>query len=224
MYTSILLISALAGICFAGEYEPCFPDGYDGPRGKFIHQPWSYQKLTKRTGVCVPTSDCSDSGGTPIDGACPFDADDIKCCYKTTCSLGGGCLWQSDCAGSTAAGECPGLEADQFMCCSESTPDYTVDDSGNELNTDGCQDVAVAGAEMLVAAWPDRVRVQTCLNSCDDDDTSDHCDGMAVDFLTSDSDAVSSASQFRWAALKFCRITRWAASILLSGLSPTKVI
>lgn len=146
-------------------------------------------------GVCLSTSACTSAGGTTINGACPADANDIKCCSKLACgsSSAGNCRWASDCAGTSASNQCPGPSS--FKCCSSSaqgwggygTPSYPSTSSG-------CKQVAIDGAKKIVAAWPGRVREIGCIRQCACGSGSDHCCGKATDMMCSDAGGVSSFS------------------------------
>ncbi|POR37608.1 hypothetical protein TPAR_02191, partial [Tolypocladium paradoxum] len=49
-----------------------------------------------------------------------------------------------------------------------------------------CKQTAVAGACRILAAFPGRVREVYCIRDCPCPGTSDHCCGMATDFMCSD--------------------------------------
>lgn len=58
-----------------------------------------------------------------------------------------------------------------------------------------CKAVSVDGAKKVVAAWPGRVREIGCIRdgcgpTCEGNE-SDHCCGMAVDFMCSDAGGVN---------------------------------
>ncbi|KAL1641280.1 hypothetical protein SLS58_006182 [Diplodia intermedia] len=109
-----------------------------------------------KPGVCIETSSCTKAGGTHIDGACPHDANDIKCCTKPSCGSGGTCKFVRDCeTGSTKAGLCPGPS--DFKCClptssSSGFPPPTFPAVGK------CKKVAVEGAKKVVKAKPGKVK------------------------------------------------------------------
>lgn len=88
------------------------------------------------------------------------------------------------------------------MCCSESSADYSQDDSEvviPEPEAGICEEVAVNGAQIVIDAWPARVREVGCYRPPELCDTpSDHCDGMAIDFMISDAGGVSNMSR-QWA-------------------------
>ncbi|KAF7337215.1 hypothetical protein MSAN_02273900 [Mycena sanguinolenta] len=54
-------------------------------------------------GLCITSSNCTAGGGTFLNGLCPDDTLDIKCCIKSPCTsaaLGGGvCRLTSTCTG-----------------------------------------------------------------------------------------------------------------------------
>ncbi|KKY21834.1 hypothetical protein UCDDS831_g04089 [Diplodia seriata] len=118
-----------------------------------------------KPGVCIETSSCTKAGGTHIDGACPHDANDIKCCTKPSCGSGGTCKFVRDCeTGSTKAGLCPGPS--DFKCClptsgggggSGGFPPPTFPVVGK------CKKVAVEGAKKVVKANPEKVREIGCV-------------------------------------------------------------
>ena len=71
-----------------------------------------------RSGICVSTATCNNYGGTILNGFCPNDPSDIKCCDNIPCSSNGksgNCLFTSSCSGEKADGKCPG-DSD-FKCC-----------------------------------------------------------------------------------------------------------
>lgn len=174
MHSKALLLTIFTALSLAAVDEPCYGDNAQG--------------------VCLSTSDCDASGGTTIDGACPSDPADVKCCSKPACSVGN-CRWQSDCAGSTVTGECPGPT--DFQCCDSSDNGYGGYDDPDFPEVGACLSVSVAGAETIVEAWPGRVREIFCTRDCtcggsEPEDSSDHCCGGAVDLMISDAGGVSS--------------------------------
>ncbi|KAK0745686.1 hypothetical protein B0T18DRAFT_288977, partial [Schizothecium vesticola] len=40
----------------------------------------------KKSGICIKTSTCNKYKGATKDGACPYDADNVKCCLINECS------------------------------------------------------------------------------------------------------------------------------------------
>ncbi|CAP62338.1 uncharacterized protein PODANS_0_1390 [Podospora anserina S mat+] len=147
-----------------------------------------------RAGVCVTTSTCSSSGGITIDGACPSDASNVKCCTKASCPNGsaGNCRWASDCAGSTLTGLCPGPA--QMRCCSSSATGFGGYSAPAIPAVGACKAVAVEGAKKVVAAFPGRVRQIYCTRACACPGTSDHCCGKAIDYMCSDAGGVPTMS------------------------------
>ncbi|GKT51468.1 uncharacterized protein ColSpa_11649 [Colletotrichum spaethianum] len=145
------------------------------------------------TGVCVTTTTCSSNGGTTIDGACPADAANVKCCTKSPCgSSGGNCRWTSDCAGTSASNQCPGPSA--FQCCSSSASGFGGYGAPSIPSVGACKQVAVDGAKEIVAAFPGRVREVFCTRDCTCPGTSDHCCGKATDMMCSDGGGVPTVS------------------------------
>lgn len=141
-------------------------------------------------GVCVTTASCSSSGGTPISGACPADAADVQCCSKPSCQgAGSRCSWASDCGGTSSAGLCPGPS--QMQCCDDAGDAWGGYGAPAVPAVGACQQVAVDGANTLLAAWPGRVREVFCTRDCACPGTSDHCCGKAIDFMCSDAGGVS---------------------------------
>lgn len=96
LYAALALISTT----FAAVNGPCSIDGTPG--------------------VCIPSSKCTESGGTNRVGFCRDDPSDIKCCTKPSCGDGGNCRWIADCTGTSQSGLCPG-PAD-FKCCLAGPP------------------------------------------------------------------------------------------------------
>ncbi|KAG9027776.1 hypothetical protein FRB95_007383, partial [Tulasnella sp. JGI-2019a] len=67
-------------------------------------------------GICVTMTKCSTAGGTSVNGACPSDPSNVKCCTKPKCgnTASGNCRWASDCAGTSLGNLCPGPAS--FSC------------------------------------------------------------------------------------------------------------
>ncbi|KAK1954743.1 hypothetical protein LY78DRAFT_729611 [Colletotrichum sublineola] len=164
-YQSCLLAAIVATEALAALNQPCYGSG-------------------GQAGVCVATTTCSSSGGTTIDGACPADAANIKCCTKSPCGSGGNCRWTSDCAGTTASNQCPGPST--FKCCSSSASGFGGYSAPSIPSVGACQQVAVDGAKKIVAAFPGRVRQVFCKRDCTCPGDSDHCCGKATDMMNSD--------------------------------------
>lgn len=158
-----------------------------------------------RAGVCLSTSSCSSAGGITIDGACPADPAGIKCCSKATCANGsaGNCRWQSDCAGTSVSGLCPGPA--QMKCCSSSATGFGGYSAPSVPAIGSCKANAVNGAKKVIAAFPGRVREIGCVRACTcgASGASDHCCGMAIDFMCSDAGGVS----FKLAVFFFFQVT-----------------
>jgi len=102
------------------------------------------------SGVCVTTADCSSAGGITISGACPSDPDNVKCCSKASCTNGstGNCRWSSDCAGTTAANQCPGPSG--FKCCSSTATGFGGYSTPAYPAVGACQAVAVVRPAYLI--------------------------------------------------------------------------
>ena len=149
-------------------------------------------------GVCIATAECSSGGGIYISGACPGTPTDIKCCTKTSCGSGGNCRWVSQCSTSTVSGLCPG-PAD-FKCCvpagsSGPYPPPAIPPVG------ACKAPAVNGAQKVVNGNPGKVREIYCTRACSCPGTSDHCCGMAIDFMCSSAGGVSAPC---WSTFWYC--------------------
>jgi hypothetical protein len=148
-------------------------------------------------GVCIPTTDCTAGGGTHILNACPGTPDNVRCCTKTSCGTGGNCRFTSQCSTSTLTGLCPG-PAD-FKCC--------VPGGTTPLPTSGpypppaipavgaCKAASVSGSQKVVAGNPGKVRQIYCTRDCSCPGTSDHCCGLAIDFMCSSAGGVSALLQ-----------------------------
>ncbi|KAI9901093.1 hypothetical protein N3K66_002910 [Trichothecium roseum] len=144
-------------------------------------------------GVCVASASCSSSGGTAISGACPADAADVQCCSKPSCQgAGSRCSWASDCGGASSTGLCPGPS--QMQCCDDAGDAWGGYGAPAVPAVGACQQVAVDGANTLLAAWPGRVREVFCTRDCACPGTSDHCCGKAIDFMCSDAGGVPTLS------------------------------
>ena len=149
-------------------------------------------------GVCIPTAKCTVDGGNYISNACPGLPNDIKCCTKASCGSGGNCRFSSTCSGTSLTGLCPG-PAD-FKCCVPST-------GGGGGGTSGpypppaippvgaCKAVSVSGAQKVVAGNPGKVRQIYCIRDCSCPGSSDHCCGLAIDFMCSSAGGVSALCQ-----------------------------
>ncbi|KAF2752106.1 hypothetical protein M011DRAFT_16623 [Sporormia fimetaria CBS 119925] len=137
-------------------------------------------------GVCVTTSACSAQGGSTINGACPRDPANVKCCTKPECGRGGNCRWTSDCAGSTVSNLCPGPS--EFKCCSSNARGWGGYAAPRIPPVGACRAVAVEGARKVVDQFPGRVRDIGCVRNCPcgANPSSDHCCGRAVDLMISD--------------------------------------
>jgi len=76
-------------------------------------------KCSSGNGVCVSTSSCTKAGGTYVNGLCPSDPSNIKCCNKSKCVAPNGkvgsCMFTSACKGTTYSNLCPG--GSDFKCC-----------------------------------------------------------------------------------------------------------
>jgi hypothetical protein len=142
-------------------------------------------------GVCISSADCASGGGTTISGACPWDAADIMCCSKPSCQASGSaCGWSSDCAGTSTPGLCPGPS--QMQCCSTTANGWGGYPAPTIPSVGACQQVAVDGANAVVAAFPGRTREIFCIRDCACPGSSDHCCGKAIDYMIADGGGVSS--------------------------------
>lgn len=140
-------------------------------------------------GVCIATASCTSDGGNYILNACPGTPDDIRCCTKTSCGSGGNCRFASSCSTSTLTGLCPG-PAD-FKCCvpgGGSTGGYPAP---LIPSVGACKAHAVSGAQKVVAGNQGSVRQIYCTRDCSCPGTSDHCCGLAIDFMCSSAGGVS---------------------------------
>ncbi|KAH7385876.1 hypothetical protein BKA66DRAFT_440540 [Pyrenochaeta sp. MPI-SDFR-AT-0127] len=168
-FSSLLLTLFASQLATAALNEPCYGSG-------------------GVAGVCVKTSTCSAEGGVTINGGCPKDPADVKCCSKPKCSTSpGNCRWVSDCAGSSLSGQCPGPGA--FKCCK--SPERGFGGYGAPTipsTSSGCKQVAINGAKWVVAKFPGRVKSIGCIRKCDcsANPSSDHCCGKAIDLMCSD--------------------------------------
>ncbi|KEZ39366.1 hypothetical protein SAPIO_CDS10065 [Scedosporium apiospermum] len=136
---NILAVLSFTASALAATNEPCIGSG-------------------GAAGVCITTSACSAAGGTSITGACPSDPSNVRCCTKPSCSNGsnGNCRWQSDCAGSTVANQCPGPA--QMKCCSSKATGFGgYSRPGLPAASNACKAVSVNGAKKILDAWPGRV-------------------------------------------------------------------
>jgi hypothetical protein len=148
-------------------------------------------------GVCVTVSSCNTAGGITVNGRCPSDPANVKCCTKPSCknSSKGNCRWKSDCAGSVVANQCPGPT--QFQCCSASGTGFGGYGKPNTLTVGVCKKVAVNGANLIIKAFPGRVRELGCIRDCqciNKYDRDDHCCGKAIDLMCSDAGGVPTMS------------------------------
>ncbi|KAK4119490.1 hypothetical protein N657DRAFT_693709 [Parathielavia appendiculata] len=81
------------------------------------------------SGICIRTSTCRSYGGISKQGACPYDADDVRCCVigrggnaaNDPCGPVSWCDWTSagnacqSVGGIFDPGHCPG--GSNFQCC-----------------------------------------------------------------------------------------------------------
>ncbi|KAF9880192.1 hypothetical protein CkaCkLH20_02146 [Colletotrichum karsti] len=170
---SLIIAAASATAVFAALNEPCYGSG-------------------GRAGVCVTTASCSSSGGTTINGACPSDPSNVKCCTKASCGSGGNCRFTSDCAGTSVSNQCPGPSS--FKCCSSSATGFGGYKAPGIPSVGACKSVAVSGAKKIVAQFPGRVREIGCVRDCACPGDSDHCCGKATDMMCSDAGGTPTAS------------------------------
>ena len=144
-----------------------------------------------RPGVCIPTGECGRAGGTSIIGACPGTPSDIRCCTKASCANGGDCRWTNQCSGTTQSSACPGPT--NFKCCLPRTG--TRPNPGGTAvggfpppripSVGACQSTAVNGARALVAQFPGKIREMGCKRACRCPSNSEHCCGLAIDYMCS---------------------------------------
>lgn len=157
--------------------------------------PGLYAIFNRMIGVCIKSSTCTSNGGVTINGGCPKDPASVKCCSKPSCgSSPDNCRWVSDCGGTSVANQCPGPST--FKCCQSAadgfggypTPEFPT-------TNQGCAEVAIDGAQWVVAGFPGRVRQIYCKRgcACNSNPVSDHCCGKAIDFMCSDGGGVSIA-------------------------------
>lgn len=140
------------------------------------------------SGVCVTTANCASAGGSTIDGACPNDPANVKCCTKPSCNNGasGNCRWVSDCAGSTVAGQCPGPSA--MQCCSSNANGFGGYPNAALPPSSSCRQVAIDGARSVNAQFPGFTRQYFCIRDCQCGGSGgDHCCGLAIDYMNGDS-------------------------------------
>lgn len=146
-------------------------------------------------GVCIPTTDCAAKSGTSILNACPGLADNVRCCTKTSCGTGGNCRFASSCKTNTLTGLCPG-PAD-FKCC---VPGGSSGGGGYPTpripGVGACKAHAVSGAQRVVSGNPGKVREIYCTRDCSCPGTSDHCCGLAIDFMCSSAGGVSGPASY----------------------------
>lgn len=137
-------------------------------------------------GVCIPTANCTQAGGSFVSDKCPGTAEDIKCCTKTACGTGdkGNCRFTSSCSsGVTENNKCPG--PDSFKCCMPAGGGGGGGGDGPTIPTtsSGCKQVAIDGAKDVVDAFPGKIKEIGCIRKCSDPSSSDHCTGMATDLM-----------------------------------------
>lgn len=130
-------------------------------------------RCSSGNGVCISTSSCTKAGGTYVNGKCPNDAADIKCCNKNSCTVNGKtgtCKFTSDCNGTSYAGACPGPS--NFKCCVENVTKCTYEGlTGTCMNKNSCNGFRVTGL------CPGNADNQCCLpkNSCTANGKSGSC-------------------------------------------------
>ena len=71
------------------------------------------------SGICLTVARCNANGGFTRNGLCPFDPENVKCCFSMNCRPGNGingvCKFVNDCKKRVYAGLCPG--GADFRCC-----------------------------------------------------------------------------------------------------------
>ncbi|KAL8941041.1 MAG: hypothetical protein Q9216_002488, partial [Gyalolechia sp. 2 TL-2023] len=140
-------------------------------------------------GVCIPTADCTSKGGTHIQFACSGLPADIRCCTKTSCGSGGNCRFSSSCSGNTLTGLCPGPT--DFKCCVPGTSGGGGTFPPPRIPAVGaCKANAVSGAQKTVNAHPGKIREIFCTRDCACPGSSEHCCGLAIDFMCSSAGGV----------------------------------
>lgn len=147
-------------------------------------------------GVCIRDTSCTSGGGVTANGGCPRDPADVKCCSKPSCGASpGNCRWVSDCAGSSVASQCPGPNS--FKCCQSAAQGFGGYGAPDIPGTSGgCKQVAIDGARWVVGQFPGRIKEIFCTRDCEcnDNPTSDHCCGKAIDFMCSDDGGAPTSS------------------------------
>ncbi|KAH7082576.1 hypothetical protein BKA63DRAFT_134421 [Paraphoma chrysanthemicola] len=144
-------------------------------------------------GVCVKKSDCTASGGTTIDGGCPSDPADVKCCSKPKCGASpGNCRWVSDCAGESISNQCPGPGT--FKCCQSAAQGFGGYKDPGAITDSKCDAVSKNGAKWVVNQFPGRIKSLGCFRPNCDCAKSDHCCGEAIDFMCSDAGSAPTSS------------------------------
>lgn len=163
-------------------------------------------------GVCISTADCTADGGTHIQNACAGEAlfrfhcillrkailirnllglpADIRCCTKASCGSGGNCRFSNTCAsGNTLTGLCPGPT--EFKCCLPGTSPAGGFPPPRIPAVGACKATAVSGAQKTVSGLPGKVREIFCTRDCACPGSSEHCCGMAIDFMCTSGGGVS---------------------------------
>lgn len=120
---------------------------------------------------------------------------DIRCCTKASCGSGGNCRFSDTCAsGRTQAGLCPGPT--EFKCCLPGTSPSGGFPPPRIPAVGACKAAAVNGAQKTVSGLPGKVREIFCTRDCACPGTSEHCCGLAIDFMCTSGGGVSDPSLF----------------------------
>ncbi|ESU08885.1 hypothetical protein FGSG_04239 [Fusarium graminearum PH-1] len=133
---------------------------------RYTTVPILFNLLLSSTSLAAPNEPCYGPSG--IAGVCITDA---------ACSSAGG-------TSISAAGQCPGPS--QMKCCSSAATGFGGYSAPTIPAVGACKAVSVNAAKKVVAAFPGRIREIGCKRDCSCPGSSDHCCGLATDFMCSD--------------------------------------
>ncbi|KAF2192839.1 hypothetical protein K469DRAFT_729941 [Zopfia rhizophila CBS 207.26] len=136
-------------------------------------------------GVCITTDSCSSGGGITVNGACSYDPSNVKCCTKAVCGS----------SPETAVGPAVSCSTAVHRTCQSAAQGLGGYPAPTIPSVGACKQVAVDGAEKIVAAFPGRVKSIGCTKDCECGSGSDHCCVKGTDMMYSDAGSTISGEE-----------------------------
>ena len=119
-----------------------------------------------QTGTCIDVGDCATAGGSHVQGYCPNDPDNIRCCLNSGLE--------------PPAAPGPRYVFSQPPCYwRRRTNEKTSGNSDINIAAGGCKAVTLDSGYKILDVWGDIVYEVGCYR----DDTGDHGRGAALDFM-----------------------------------------